>query len=154
MKNLIDFKQPDQKDRNLYFAEQVDQKTIGLLIKEIIKVNPTTMMSGPAPFRIYPNSELYYEAVKQGYKEPSSLQEWADRSSEGWLSEEVLPWVKNPKRLKAIEFFCVNAYRYPTNIFHKVLIWLCRVRLKFNFYALPWEIFVTRFYVEHMFKEK
>lgn len=39
MKDLVGFKHPDHKERNLYFSEQVDQKTIGLLTKEILEIN-------------------------------------------------------------------------------------------------------------------
>ena len=39
MKDLIELKQPEQKERNLYFSEQVDQKTIGSLTKEIVEIN-------------------------------------------------------------------------------------------------------------------
>jgi radical SAM superfamily enzyme YgiQ (UPF0313 family) len=128
------------------------QQTLDL-IKKVVEIYPDTIISGPAPFRPYPNSELYFEAVRQGYKEPKSLKEWAENSTEGYLSEENLPWVKNPKRLKAIEFYCVNAYRYPINFAHKVLIWLCRFRLKHNFYSFTCEIPVTRFYVTKIYED-
>lgn len=39
MENLIKFDMPKAKERNLYFAEQVDQDTIGKLTKEIIEIN-------------------------------------------------------------------------------------------------------------------
>lgn len=39
MKNLIEFKQPEEKERNLFFSDQVDQKTIGSVIKEIVEIN-------------------------------------------------------------------------------------------------------------------
>jgi radical SAM superfamily enzyme YgiQ (UPF0313 family) len=133
-------------------TEEDAKKTLDL-IKKLVEISPNTIISGPAPFRPYPNSELYFEAVKQGYREPKSLKEWAENSNEGYLSEENLPWVKNPKRLKAIEFYCVNAYRYPINFAHKVLIALCKLRLKYNFYAIPWEIPVTRFYVTKIYED-
>ena len=39
MKDLIKFDSPEQKERVLFFNEQVDQKTIGELSKEIIAIN-------------------------------------------------------------------------------------------------------------------
>jgi radical SAM superfamily enzyme YgiQ (UPF0313 family) len=133
-------------------TEEDVKKTINL-IKKVVKICPNSTISGPAPFRPYPNNELYFEAVRQGYKEPQNLKEWSIKSNEGYLSEEVLPYVKNPKRLKSIEFYCVNAYRYPINIFHKILIQMCKFRLNHNLYFFPFEIFITRFYVQHIYED-
>ena len=122
-------------------------KTISLILK-VTKICPNSVISGPQPFRPYPNSSLYFDAVKLGYKQPQSLREWSVKSAEMFISENALPWVKNPKRLKSLEFYCINAFRYPINIFHKVLIRMCKFRLKNNIYSLPFEIFMTRFYVK------
>jgi ATP-dependent Clp protease, protease subunit len=39
MKDKIDFKIPEQKERNLFFAEQVDQKSMVELTRQIIEIN-------------------------------------------------------------------------------------------------------------------
>ena len=130
-------------------TEEDVEKTISLL-KKVVKICPDSTISGPQPFRPYPNSELYFEAIKQGYKEPQSLREWAIKGNEGFLSEEVLPWIKNAKKLKSLEFYCINAFRYPINFFHKVLIRMCKFRLDNNIYSFSFEIFMTRFYVENI----
>lgn len=39
MEDLIKFEYPKQKDRNLYFIEQVDQKSIGAITKDILEIN-------------------------------------------------------------------------------------------------------------------
>jgi|TARA_Y100000034_G_scaffold136413_1_gene212747 radical SAM superfamily enzyme YgiQ (UPF0313 family) len=123
------------------------------LIKKVVKICPNAIISGPAPFRPYPNSALYFEAVKQGYRQPQSLREWAEKSTEGYLAEEAIPWVKDPNKLKAIEFYCVNAYRYPINTLHKVLILLCKFRLRYNIYALPFERPLTKYYVQNIYRD-
>jgi len=124
------------------------------LIKKIVKICPNSMISGPQPFRPYPNSELYFEAVKQGYKEPKSLREWALKSEGQFISEENLPWIKNPKKLKLIEFYNINAFRYPINFLHKILISLCRFRINNNFYLFPFEPILTRYYMENIYGNK
>ena len=131
-------------------TEEDVNKTLKLL-KKVVKICPDSVISGPQIFRPYPNSELYFDAVKLGYKQPQSLMEWGIESNEGFLSEEVLPYLKNPKRLKAIEFYCINAFRYSTNIFHKILIRMCKFRLEHNIYSIPFEIFMTRFYVKNIY---
>jgi len=127
------------------------KKTISLL-KKVTQICPNCTI-GFNIFRPYPNSALYFEAEKQGFKTPKSLREWAVKSHAGFLSGG-LPWVKNYNKLKAIEFYCMNAFRYPRNIFHSVLVKFSNFRLKHNFYFFPFEIALTKFYVENLFKIK
>jgi radical SAM superfamily enzyme YgiQ (UPF0313 family) len=122
------------------------QQTVNLL-KKVTKICPSCSIHGPQPLKPYPGSELYYEAVKQGFKEPKSLREWAQKSKEGFISDECLPWIKNAKKLRAIEFFCMNAYRYPRNFLQKILVTLSRLRIRYNFYSIPFEMPLTEFYV-------
>ncbi len=123
------------------------------LIKKVVEICPSSIISGPQIFRPYPNCDLYLEIIKQGYKEPQCLREWGIKSNEGFLSEEALPWIKNPKRLKAIEFYCVNAFRYPISKCHKILIRLCKFRIKYNIYFFPFERFLTKIYIENIYKD-
>jgi len=122
------------------------------LIKRVTEICPDSTISGPQIFRPYPNCELYFEAVKQGYKEPSSLREWADKSAEMFISEKELPFIKNHKKLKAIEFYYINAFRYPVNKLHKILISLSKFRIKHNLFIFPIEIFITKFYMRNLYK--
>lgn len=133
-------------------TEEEVKETIKL-IKKVVDICPATIISGPQPYRPYPNTELYYKVIELGYKEPKSLEEWAEKSNEGFLSEDVLPYVSNPKMLKNLEFYCINAFRYPINNLHKILIGLCKLRLKFNFYAFPFEIPITNFYVKKIYSD-
>jgi radical SAM superfamily enzyme YgiQ (UPF0313 family) len=127
-------------------------KTLSL-IKKVAKICPNCVISGPQIFKPYPNCELYFEAVKQGYKEPKSLREWADKSTEGFTSEKELPWIKNHQRLKAIEFYYINAFRYPINNLHKILISLSKIRIEHGIYLFPFEIFLTRLYLNKFYHE-
>lgn len=127
-------------------------KTLSL-IKEVVKICPNSIISGPQIFRPYPNCELYFEAVKLGYKEPKSLREWATKSAEMFISEKELPWLKNHRTLKAIEFYFINAFRYPVNNLHKFLIFSSKLRIKHNLYFLPIEISLTKLYMKKFYKE-
>lgn len=122
------------------------KKTIALL-QQVTKICPSCSVHGPRPFDPYPNSKLYFDAVKLGFKEPKSLREWSEKSSNGFLEKGYAPWIKNHKRLSAIEFYCMNAHRNPKNIFHIVLIQLSRLRIKHNLYWFPFEIPLTKWYV-------
>ncbi len=124
------------------------------LLKKVVKICPNCTVSGPQIFRPYPNCELYFEAVKLGYKEPQSLREWANKSAEQFISEEELPWLKNPKKLKAIEFYYINAFRYSTSWAHKILINLSKFRINHDFYSFRFEIPITKFYMNKIHKEK
>ena len=127
------------------------QQTINLL-KKVIRLCPSSSIHGPQPLKLYPNSELYFEAVKRGFKIPGSLEEWAEKSERGYIQDGKLPWVKNPKRLRAIEFYCMNSVRTPRNFLQKVLVEFSRARLKYNFWYLPFEIPLTEFYLKKILK--
>ena len=86
------------------------------------------------------------EAVKQGFEEPKSLREWSEKSSQGFLEEGHAPWIKNHKKLRLIEFYCMNAYRDPKNFIHRILILFSRLRIKNNLYLLPFEVPLVNFY--------
>lgn len=127
-----------------------EQRQTVELLKKVTKICPSCSIHGPQPFKPYPNSELYFEAVKQGFRVPKNLREWAHKSKTGFISDSCLPWIKNPRRLRAVEFSCMNSFRHPRNFLHKILITLSKLRLKYNFYYFPLEIPLTRFYVGRM----
>jgi anaerobic magnesium-protoporphyrin IX monomethyl ester cyclase len=63
-----------------------------------------------SPFRPYPGSPLYDQAVSEyGYSPPSSLKDWARLSQAefaegvGYESFEKYKWIENPRRLKAMQ---------------------------------------------------
>jgi radical SAM superfamily enzyme YgiQ (UPF0313 family) len=135
---------PTEKDEEL-------KMTIKLL-QEVTKICPSCSIHGPRPFDPYPNSKLYFEAVKLGLEEPKSLREWSEKSSQGFLEEGHAPWIRNHKKLRAIEFYCMNAYRTPRNFFQKVLIAFSRFRIKHNIYIIPFEIGLVNFYFKNIQK--
>ena len=132
--------------------EEIKQTTN--LIKKVVEICPNCTISGPQIFRPYPKCDLYFEAVKLGYKEPKSLREWIDKSNEQFISEKELPWLKNPKKLKAMEFYYINAFRYSTSWMHKILINLSKFRINHNFYLFRFEIPITKFYIKNVYKER
>ncbi len=132
-------------------TEEELQQTIDLL-KKVANICPSLSIHGPQPFKPYPNSELYFEAVKQGFEIPKTLKEWAEASETGFISDSYLPWIKNSKRLRAIEFYCMNSVRSPRNFLQKILVSFSKIRLKYNFWYLPFEIPITKFYVRKFLK--
>lgn len=135
---------PSETDEDL-------KKTIALL-KRVTKICPSCSIHGPRPFDPYPNSKLYFEAVKLGFKEPRTLEEWAEKSSQGFLEEGHAPWIKNHKKLRKIEFYAMNAYRDPKNLLHKILIIMSRFRLDHGVYILPFEMPLVNFYLSKVYK--
>ncbi len=125
------------------------KQTVNLL-KKVTKICPSCSIHGPQPFKPYPNTELYFEAVKQGFKEPKTLREWAEKSDRGYIQDATLPWIKKPKKLRAIEFYSMNAFKDPKNLLHKIFIKICRLRLKYNFYSLRLEIYLVRAYASKL----
>ena len=122
------------------------KQTINLL-KKVTGICPSCSIHGPQPFKPYPNTELYFEAIKRGFKEPKSLRGWAEKSKSGFIQDAEIPWIKNPKKLRAIEFYCMNAFRDPKNFLHKILIKDSKLRLKHNlFNLLPIEIPLVKWY--------
>jgi anaerobic magnesium-protoporphyrin IX monomethyl ester cyclase len=130
-------------------TEEEVKETINLL-KKVTKICPSCSIHGPQPLKPYPGSELYFEAIEGGFKEPQNLREWAKKSSDGFISHEYLPWIKNPKKLMLIEFYCMNANRFPRNFLHKFLVYSSRLRLDHNFYFFPFEVPLTKWYVTNI----
>lgn len=72
------------------------------LITKITAINNTFRILGPFIYRPYPGSELYFECLKLGMKEPASLEEWA---TSPYIGSEIsprdyhmFPWVQYPMK--------------------------------------------------------
>ena len=79
-------------------AEDV-KKTVALITR-ITSINQSFRILGPFIYRPYPGSELYYECLKLGMKEPATLEEWA---TSPYIGSEIdpkdynlFPWVSYP----------------------------------------------------------
>ena len=80
--------------------EAEDIKKTVALITSITSINQSFRILGPFIYRPYPGSELYYECLKLGMKEPATLEEWA---TSPYIGSEIdpkdyslFPWVGYP----------------------------------------------------------
>jgi len=69
--------------------EHIDdiKKTLRL-IEKITKLNSSFWILGPQIYRPYPGSQLYFECLKLGMKEPTTLSEWANSQ---YIQREITP---------------------------------------------------------------
>ncbi len=125
---------------------------------ELKRVNPECLL--PMFYFIpHPGVPLMAEAIAQGYVPPASLRDWA--KVEWSYSNPVMPWIREPKRLKdrilrTIVFYLPLAF--PGEVTRGTLkhvrsrmrnlrdgwwMWpmhiLARLRVSLGFYGLPWE---------------
>ena len=72
-------------------------KTIKL-IKKIKKLDPISFIIGPQPYRPYPGGEMFDHALSLGWKEPQTLEGWADNYSEMVFAptSKMFPWIEDP----------------------------------------------------------
>ena len=79
-----------------------DAKMTLHLIKELTQIDTGFQIIGPQVYRPYPGSELYFECLELGMKEPNTLVEWA---SSPYIQSEIspqhyymYPWIDIPMR--------------------------------------------------------
>lgn len=87
-------------------------------------------------FKPYPGSRITDEVVKQGYKLPQTLEEWADfdfvGSSGPWVSAE------RERLIERFKFYNRFAWGQETSL-RRPMQWVARWRCNRDFYALPVE---------------
>jgi len=131
------------------------------LIDKLIKLSPKIQILGPQAFRPYPGSELYDECVDSGWKEPQTLEEWADLSANelSYLSIENFPWVKKEDKdfVESMEAFVrFGAHGIKSALGSSVkaqkllklgFILICQLRWKLKFFAWPVEYKLAKKFV-------
>ncbi|MDD2753546.1 MAG: radical SAM protein [Candidatus Portnoybacteria bacterium] len=131
------------------------------LIDKLIKLSPKIQILGPQAFRPYPGSELYDECVASGWKEPQSLEEWAElsRNEINYLSVENFPWVKKEDKdfVESTEAFVrFGAHGIKSALGSSVkaqkllklgFILICQLRWKLKFFAWPVEYKLAKKFV-------
>lgn len=77
-----------------------DAKKTLRLIKKLTQIDTAFQIIGPQVYRPYPGSELYFECLELGMKEPNTLAEWA---SSPYIQKEIsprdycmYPWINIP----------------------------------------------------------
>jgi radical SAM superfamily enzyme YgiQ (UPF0313 family) len=87
-------------------------------------------------FKPYPGSRITDEVVKQGYKLPQTLEEWADFDFVGSSG----PWVSAERERLIERFKFYNRFAWgPETALRRPMQWLARWRCRRDFYALPVE---------------
>ncbi len=134
-----------------------DQRKTFILIREIMRINPGTLIQGPQSYRPYPGGDLYDMCVNQyNLKMPNSLDEWATSELLGGTRP---PWVKKIylnkylwfSRALATKSFKDILWEQRNNLLKALGILLfsllSKIRLKAVFYKIPIEfLLLDRYY--------
>ena len=91
----------------------------------------------------YPGTPMYEDAIKKGFKEPKTLEEWSDFACD----EVKTPWVKDKTLLRNLYVISVFAFRneefLKSKIFylpHKIAVWRWKKRFfKFSYERLLYD---------------
>jgi anaerobic magnesium-protoporphyrin IX monomethyl ester cyclase len=89
-----------------------DYKQTLQLIEKIMKIDDSFRILGPQIYRPYPGSQLYLECLRQGLKEPVSVDEWANSpyiqleySRRSYYHKSFYPWVEYSGDLTNLTFY-------------------------------------------------
>jgi anaerobic magnesium-protoporphyrin IX monomethyl ester cyclase len=149
-------------DNNLKLRKKVLKKELNKTVELIVQIFNTNPLASILMFFYtpYPGTPLYELCLKQGFKDPESLEEWGGVD----LSNRVTPWVNQSHKRKA--YFLGNLFtlkkvtsseflRQKNNKNWKYylmkyagLAWLLNkwvtFRLKYKFYYFPFEILILK----------
>jgi len=125
--------------------EESDYKQTLQLIKEIVKTNYSFYILGPQIYRPYPGSQLYLECLKQGLKEPSTIEEWANSpyihaeySRKSYYESSLYPWVKYPGDLTDLVFYAtLSGVRPGWKPVTKLMRFIGRTRCRMYYFKFP-----------------
>lgn len=106
--------------------DENDYKQTLQLINEITKIDDSFsfLILGPQIYRPYPGSELYLECIRQGLKEPGTIEEWTtspyihlEYASKSYYNKSFYPWVKYSGDLSSLAFYAalsgIRLHRKP-----------------------------------------
>ena len=88
-----------------------DYKKTLQLIKKIREIDDSVIINGPQIYRPYPGSKLNQQCLNQGFKEPSSLEEWGSSPyvqleiSSSQYKKSLYPWVEYSGDLTNLVFY-------------------------------------------------
>ena len=127
------------------------------LIDKLRKINPDTQVNGFFAFTIYPGDPLVEDCKKLGYKEPKTLEGWAnhnlsDFNTQVWLSKKEIEWLETISDIIRFDYFNQTGRVYenlnvkwhyiPYLMMRAVYTVSARVRwrLRFFSYAYEWRL--------------
>lgn len=121
-------------------------------INKLKKINPMNFINGPQLYRPYPGGALFDLCVKLGLNQPENLEGWCAvlDSYSGFISPKDLPWLRDFKELDLIYFYLrvmfkrIKVLTRDWRLVYKIPLFLLlklmgELRLRFNFWALPFE---------------
>jgi len=132
--------------------------TLGLIDK-LVKLSGEVQILGPQAFRPYPGSSLYEECVKAGWREPQSLEEWAQLASGelNYLAVKNFPWVADKDLVESMEAYVrFGAHSISSAMGSTVqakkwlklgFVLLCQLRWRLKFFAWPIEFKLAKRFV-------
>lgn len=136
-------------------TEEEQMQTLRL-IREILRINPKTVINGPANYRPYPGGDLYDMCVEKfNLKMPASLEEWAEADI---LGGKRPPWIKSMYFNEylwtsimlatfKLETIWKHIIKNPVRGLAVLLLSrISKLRLRFLFYKLPIEFLLLHWY--------
>jgi len=121
------------------------KQTVNMMLK-ISEIDKSCLflMYAQQVYRPYPGSELYYECVRRGMREPRSLDEWVNST---YLRDEVdsehYPWIEYPTNLEDLEQIGFCCWLMGIQLRYRPLMKLVRkigrVRCRRFFFRFPVE---------------
>ncbi|MFC2067151.1 B12-binding domain-containing radical SAM protein [Chloroflexota bacterium] len=103
---------------------------------------------GPQVYRPYPGSELYSECLKQGMKEPATLEEWAsspyikgETLGKAITNPDAYPWIKHPSEFinNVVFYGSLSGIRLRYPLITKFLRKIASLRCKKLYFKYPVE---------------
>jgi radical SAM superfamily enzyme YgiQ (UPF0313 family) len=124
------------------------------MISRLHRMNNRIVANAFLPYNPYPGTPLFDEAVKSGLKLPDDLESWGNWS---FQYSAKFPWVSDKHNQMIKVLFCIvrlNFYlselkdRFDFSRFFRFMVLVCmspwivagRLRWRYNFYKLPWEM--------------
>ncbi len=124
-------------------AEDVRQ-TVGLITR-LTAINDSFRILGPFIYRPYPGSELYDRCLKEGMREPQTLEEWAESpyvgSSISPADYALFPWVRYPMEdlTRLIFYSWLTGLRLRWGLLTKLVRAIGALRCRHLFFRWPVE---------------
>jgi len=125
--------------------EESDYKQTLQLIEEIVKIDYAFYMFGPQIYRPYPGSQLYLECLRQGLREPTTIDQWAsspyihsEYSRKSYYDKSFYPWVKYSGDLTNLVFYAtLLGVRPRWKPVTKLLRLIGRIRCRRYYFKYP-----------------
>ena len=110
------------------------------LVKQLRKMSPR-FEAQIFFYRPYPGSPIAMQAESDGYRMPTTIEEWADFDYVAADGSDN-PWMSVPQRrmIQRFRFYQRHAFGIHPDRMHQPLQWLARMRCRADFYQLPLEM--------------